>query len=165
MGPLYKDFLGTGIYGTISRIFLSVFNETCYESLGSLCRGTGRSSMGLIAVSLEQTIECFLLSNCELTRLNAGMIDTKQGVDVVHWLRSDISEFLDLRSGVLDLNDRKRDEWGMHSKKLDKLTWSSVSSRPSCSTRDLTAFHPVSRCLSQGKRDYSASIEKRRYTQ
>jgi hypothetical protein len=61
--------------------------------------------MGLIAMPLEQTVECLLLSDFKLTRLDARMVDTKKCVDVIHGLCSDIGEFLDFGSGILDLGN------------------------------------------------------------
>lgn len=51
----------------------------------------------------EQPVECFLLSDSELSGLNTGVVDTEKGIDIVHGLGTDVSELLDLGSGILDL--------------------------------------------------------------
>jgi hypothetical protein len=58
-------------------------------------------------VFLEETIKRLLLSNGEFARLDTGVIHPEEGVNVVHGLCSNISEFLDLGGGVLDLEKGK----------------------------------------------------------
>jgi hypothetical protein len=43
------------------------------------------------------------LTDGKLAGLDAGVIDTEQGVDVIHGLRADVGELLDLGGDVLDL--------------------------------------------------------------
>ena len=52
---------------------------------------------------LQEAVKSFLLTNGKLTGLDTGVIDTKERVNIVHRLSTDVSEFLDLGSGVLDL--------------------------------------------------------------
>ena len=59
--------------------------------------------MGLLAVLLEQTVKSLLLANSELARLDTGVVHTKERVDIVHGLGSDISKLLNLSCGILDL--------------------------------------------------------------
>ena len=44
-----------------------------------------------------------MLADLELARLDAGVVDAKQGVDVVHGLGAHVCELLDLGGDVLDL--------------------------------------------------------------
>lgn len=64
--------------------------------------------MRLVAVLLEESVKSFLLSDGKLAGLDARVVDTEQGVDVVHGLRADISKLLDLGGGILDLEKRER---------------------------------------------------------
>ena len=77
------------------------------------------------------------------------MVYTQEGIYVIHRLGPDIGELLDLGGGILDLREREREN-GLNEMRYRSFFWlqltsSSVSCRPSCSTRDLTAFHPVKR--------------------
>ena len=58
---------------------------------------------GALSVLTQQAVESLLLANGQLAGLNAGVVDTEQRIDVVHRLRADIRELLDLRGDVLDL--------------------------------------------------------------
>ena len=72
----------------------------------SCCHSNIRSTpirQRFLAVSLEQTIERFLLSHSELSALDTRVVDTKERVDVVHGLCADVGKFLDLGSSILDL--------------------------------------------------------------
>lgn len=62
---------------------------------------------GALSVLAQKTVESLLLSNSELTRLDARMIDTKERVDIIHRLCTDICELLDLSGRILDLEHRK----------------------------------------------------------
>jgi hypothetical protein len=62
----------------------------------------------LVAVLLEETVKSLLLSDSKLSGLDARVVDTEQGVDVVHGLRADISKLLDLGGGILDLENKER---------------------------------------------------------
>ena len=55
---------------------------------------------------LEESIKSILLANGKLARLNTRVVHTQEGVYVVHRLRTDIGEFLDFGSGILDLTRR-----------------------------------------------------------
>ena len=44
-----------------------------------------------------------MLADLELAGLDAGVVDAKQGVDVVHRLGANVRKLLDLGGGVLDL--------------------------------------------------------------
>lgn len=59
--------------------------------------------MRLVAVLFEEAVKRLLLSDSEFARLDTRVIYPEEGVDVVHGLCADISEFLDLGGGVLDL--------------------------------------------------------------
>lgn len=63
----------------------------------------GGTTLGLSLVPPEETVEGLLLADLELTTLDTGVIDTEEGVDVVHGLRADVRELLDLGGDVLDL--------------------------------------------------------------
>ena len=52
---------------------------------------------------VEQLVEDGRLADLERTRLDGGVVDTKDHVDILHRLRSDIGKLLDLGSGVLNL--------------------------------------------------------------
>jgi len=56
-----------------------------------------------MTVLLEESIERLLLANSKLARLNTRVIHTQEGVHVVHRLCTDVGEFLDFGSGILDL--------------------------------------------------------------
>lgn len=76
------------------------------------------------------------------------MIHPEEGVNVIHGLCADICELLDLGGGVFDLSKRKEISKAFKGCKRGGVqTSASVRSMPSCSTRDLTAFHPVRRWL------------------
>lgn len=101
---------------------------------------------------LQKRIECLLLANGKLARLNTGVVYTEEGVHVVHRLCADISELLDLRGGILDLQySQGNQQVGRLADRIETPTSSSLRERPSCSTRDLTAFQPVRRCLNKEK--------------
>ena len=51
----------------------------------------------------EETVKGLLLAAGELAALDARVVDAKEGVDVVHGLRSHVGELLDLGGDVLDL--------------------------------------------------------------
>lgn len=51
----------------------------------------------------QEAVEGLLLPDDERTRLNAGVVQTQDSVDVVERLRAHIRELLDLRGHVLDL--------------------------------------------------------------
>lgn len=70
-----------------------------------LLRSTSLSTLAhrCLTVLAEETVEGFLLANGELAGLDAGVVNTQDGVDVVERLGSDVCEFLDLRGDVLDL--------------------------------------------------------------
>jgi len=59
--------------------------------------------MSLTAMPLEQTVECLLLTDSKFARLDARMVDTKQSINIIHRLRSNIREFLNFGSSVLNL--------------------------------------------------------------
>ena len=64
---------------------------------------SAREGEGSLSVLAQETIERLMLSNGELAGLDARVVDTEQRVDVVHGLRTDVRELLDLGGGVLDL--------------------------------------------------------------
>ena len=43
------------------------------------------------------------MPNLEITRMDVGVVDTQNHVDILHRLSFDICQLLDLGSGVLDL--------------------------------------------------------------
>ncbi len=97
---------------------------------------------------LQQRIELGGLADLEVTRLDGVVVDTEDHVDRVHRLGSDVGKLLDLGGGVLDLVMISIEILGRSTgRQGDVLTCSSVSCKLSCSTRDLTAFQPVNRCL------------------
>lgn len=61
-------------------------------------------------MGLEKLVEDVLLSDVQLSADNSTVVDAKDGVDVFHALRADISEFLDLGGGVLDLRKSRKTE-------------------------------------------------------
>jgi hypothetical protein len=73
------------------------------DLISPLNRGTGSAALSLCLVPPEETVESLLLTASKLAALNARMVDTKEGIDVVHGLRSDVGELLDLSGDVLDL--------------------------------------------------------------
>ena len=52
---------------------------------------------------LQEAVKSFLLTNGKLTGLDTGVIDTKERVNIVHRLSTDVSELLNLGSSILDL--------------------------------------------------------------
>ena len=62
--------------------------------------GVGNATLLVLA---EQPVESFLLADSKLSRLNSRVVDTEEGVNVVHGLRTDVRELLDLSCGILDL--------------------------------------------------------------
>ena len=59
----------------------------------------------------QQPVECLSVAHLELAGEDAGVVDTQEGVDVVHGLRAHVGELLDLGGCVLDL--RRRGEEGI----------------------------------------------------
>ena len=59
-------------------------------------------------MGLEQLVEDVLLSDVQLSADDTTVVHTKDGVDVLHALCSDISELLDLGGGILDLRESKK---------------------------------------------------------
>lgn len=54
-------------------------------------------------MSIQQTVKCRLLSDSEFARLDARMVDTKQRINIIHGLCSNVSKFLNFGSSVLNL--------------------------------------------------------------
>ena len=71
--------------------------RSCADGLGPLGRRLA------LAVLAEQPVEGLLLADRELARLDARVVHTQERVDVVHRLRADVRELLDLGGDVLDL--------------------------------------------------------------
>ena len=57
----------------------------------------------------EETVERLLLAHHELAGLDAGVVHTQNGVDVVERLCAHVCELLNLRGHVLDLVVRERE--------------------------------------------------------
>ncbi len=51
----------------------------------------------------KKAIKRLLLPDGQFTRLDTGVVHTKERIDVVHGLCTDVRKFLDLGSSVLDL--------------------------------------------------------------
>ena len=51
----------------------------------------------------QQTVKGFPVADLQLSGGDTGVVDTEQRIDVVHGLRADVRELLDLGSCVLDL--------------------------------------------------------------
>lgn len=101
-----------------------------------------------MTVLLEKCIKGLLLANSKLARLDAGVVHTQEGVNIVHGLCADVGKLLNLGGSILDLDIADRLANGTRcNREIRRQTSASVSERPSCSTRDLTAFQPVRRCL------------------
>jgi len=62
----------------------------------------------LVAMLFEETVKRLLLSDGKFAGLDARVIHPEEGVNVVHGLCPDVSEFLDLGGGILDLDEGKR---------------------------------------------------------
>ena len=73
------------------------------DLIAPLNGGAGSAALGLCLVPPEETVEGLLLTASELAALDARMVDTEEGVDVVHGLGTDVGKFFDLGGGVLDL--------------------------------------------------------------
>ena len=60
---------------------------------------------GVLAFSVlaQETVEGFLLADRELSGLDAGVVDTQEGIDIVHRLCPHVGELLDLSGDILDL--------------------------------------------------------------
>ena len=54
-------------------------------------------------MSPQETVKSLLLSNSKLARLDAGMVDPQERIDIIHGLCADVGKFLDLGCGILDL--------------------------------------------------------------
>ena len=54
-------------------------------------------------MSPQETIEHLLVAELELSAHNTRVVHTEDGIDVLHALRPDVGELLDLGRGVLDL--------------------------------------------------------------
>lgn len=52
----------------------------------------------------QQSIKGLLLTHSKFARLDTGVVHAQKGVHVVHRLRTDICEFLDLGSSILNLS-------------------------------------------------------------
>lgn len=99
---------------------------------------------------LKERIESFLLANSKLARLDARVVHTQEGVHVIHRLCTDIGKLLNFGSSILNLQSIKTMSTIKRGYRTNRnQTSSSLRERPSCSTRDLTAFQPVRRCLDQ----------------
>lgn len=59
--------------------------------------------MLFVPVSNQKTIQRLLLSHCQLSGLDSGMVDPQQRVNVIHRLRPNIRELLDFSGCVLYL--------------------------------------------------------------
>ena len=88
----------------LAKLFL-FFRYLGKRPLGSLHgrTRTRNSSLSLIAMPLKQTVECLPLSDYEFPRLDARVVGTKQSINVIHRLCSNVGEFLDFGSSVLNL--------------------------------------------------------------
>ena len=60
-------------------------------------------ALARLTVLAEEAVKCLLLADRELSGLNARVVHTQQRVDVIHRLRADVRELLDLRGCILDL--------------------------------------------------------------
>lgn len=63
----------------------------------------GSTALCLVLVPPEETVEGLLLASHELAALDTRVIDTEEGVDVVHGLCPDVGKLLDLGGDILDL--------------------------------------------------------------
>ena len=70
----------------------------------------------------------------------------RESTSSIDWVRTSASSFIFAVASLI--YTRVIEHWRTPANKLS-LTSSSVNWRPSCSTRDLTAFHPVRRCLKE----------------
>jgi hypothetical protein len=75
---------------------------------------------------LQELVEDGGLSDLEITCLDGPMVDSKDHIDVLHRLRPDVGELLDLAGRVLDLCNVRR---GPQSTFLDLLVHLSCSGR------------------------------------
>ena len=60
----------------------------------------------------QEPIQRLLLPNRQFSRLDTGVVHTKERIDVIHGLRADVCEFLDFGGGVLDLQNQERNKEG-----------------------------------------------------
>ncbi len=51
----------------------------------------------------QEPIQGFLLTYGQFTGLDAGVVDTKEGIDIIHGLGTDVRKFFDLGCRILDL--------------------------------------------------------------
>jgi hypothetical protein len=68
-------------------------------------------------MGLQQFVENVLLSHVELATHNATVVDTENGIDILHALRADVSKLLDLGGSVLDLFEPFGKECGSKGKR------------------------------------------------
>ena len=62
--------------------------------------------MRLFAVSAQQSVQRLLLSDRKLSRLDSRVVNPQQRVNVVHGLRANVGQLLDLGRSILDLSIR-----------------------------------------------------------
>ena len=67
---------------------------------GHLRRG---GDIGRFTVPLQEAVEHLAVAELELAAHDARVVHAQDGVDVLHALRADVGELLDLRRRVLDL--------------------------------------------------------------
>lgn len=80
--------------------------KTCPKSIFSISRGTSFTPLCLFVVFLEEAIQRFLLANGKFTGLDTRVVYTKKWINVVHRLRADVSQLLDLGRCILDLQKK-----------------------------------------------------------
>ena len=79
------------------RLFLRLRGRRGARRLAALGRHAA------LSVLAQQAVERLALARGELAGLDARVVDTQERVDVVHRLRADVRELLDLGGDVLDL--------------------------------------------------------------
>jgi hypothetical protein len=143
------DVLVPSVGGRVPRC--DVLDGYQMELIAPRGRRFDAKSSETLAHLLEQSVEHGRLADLEVTRVDTGVVNTEDHVDVLHGLGSDVGELLDLGGGVLDLKQHQhRTLIPRESEEkvgVACLTCSSLRFRLSCSTLDLTAFHPVNRWL------------------
>ena len=98
-GLLDTGSLGGGSVGTVGSAGRGLSRRHVLEVSQKHPGRTGTPNTHLV----EELVEDSRLSDLELSRLDGGVVDTQDHVDVLHRLCSDIGELLDLGGGILDL--------------------------------------------------------------
>ena len=63
---------------------------------------------GAVSVLAQEAVKGLPMSDNEFARLNARVVDTKEGVDVIHGLSADVRKLLNLSGRILDLQVKGR---------------------------------------------------------